>query len=95
MKKKNGKKTDGEKKEIKIKIDSRIAVILKEYCAEKKVDIKKFLEEAIVEKIEIDDIREEMTLYDDYDTTHYDGIYEMEQAVYDEIEPFVNLKKKH
>ncbi|MFW6211153.1 MAG: hypothetical protein ACOC4H_03435, partial [bacterium] len=71
MKKKNDNKIPEEKKEIKIKIDSRIALVLKEYCIEKKLDIKKFMEEAIVEKIEVDDIREEMTLYDDYETAHY------------------------
>jgi len=78
-----------------IKIDERIIAILKEYCAEHKIDPGKFIEEAVMEKLEADGIREEMYLYDDFEDIQDDAPAPVDTVqAYTDMEPDPG-KKKH
>jgi hypothetical protein len=78
-----------------IRIDDRIIAILKEYCKEHGVEPGKFIEEAVLEKLEIDGIKEEMYLYDDFEEIQDDAPAPVENIrVYSEMDPDPG-KKKH
>jgi|YelNatPaOPRAMG01_1025707.scaffolds.fasta_scaffold22291_6 signal transduction histidine kinase len=46
---------------IKIKLNDKILSVLKNYCKNEKIDLNDFIQTAIFEKIERENIREKMT----------------------------------
>jgi len=78
-----------------IRIDDRIIAILKDYCKEHGIEPGKFIEEAVLEKLEIDGIKEDMYLYDDFEEIQDDAPAPADGLhVYSEMDPDPG-KKKH
>jgi hypothetical protein len=57
------------KKKKIIRLSRQVAKIFKNYCNEKELDMKQFLEEAIVEKLEVERMSEETDLFSYYDAS--------------------------
>ena len=53
-----------DEKSVRVRLSKKTAKIFKEYCREKNINMKKFIEEAIMEKLEYEEIRDDMFLYD-------------------------------
>jgi hypothetical protein len=55
-----------------IRLGRQVAKILKNYCREKNIDLKEFLEQAIVEKLEVDRMSQDTELFSYYDASGED-----------------------
>lgn len=81
------------KKNRVIRLGRQVAKIFKSYCREKNIDMKQFLEEAIVEKLEVERMSEETDFYSYYDASGEE--FQIETA--EDIPPpeTDNYKRRH
>jgi hypothetical protein len=78
-----------------IMLDKKLSDMLRDYCVEKGVTTMKFLEEAIVEKMEVEGLKEEMWLYDEYVDYQDDAGLPEGSALYDARGMHMTSKRKH
>ncbi len=51
-------------KRTAFKLNARLVKIMEEFCNSREIDIKDFIEEAIIEKLETEEIKNEIAVYD-------------------------------
>jgi hypothetical protein len=76
-------------------LDKKLSDMLRDYCGEKGVTAMKFLEEAIVEKMEVEGLKEEMWLYDEYVDYQDDASLPEGSVLYDARGMHMTSKRKH
>jgi|DewCreStandDraft_4_1066084.scaffolds.fasta_scaffold02407_11 hypothetical protein len=76
------------KKPEKITINFEVEKVLRDYCFRREIDVSEFIEEAILEKIEKEELKDSIS--EIVDETYKEKI--LNEYILDE---FMNSKKKH